>query len=74
MENGGSEQAGEGVKKSDTENTSDKQTGLDSLITEQFNTKLDSEDLGLARYKSSLPENMLEVNKSSHLHETDSLL
>ena len=74
MENGGSEQAGEGVEKSDTEITSDKQNRLDSLITDQFNTKLDCTDLKVARYKTTLPENMVQVNKSSNLYESDSLL
>ena len=47
MENRGSEQAGEGSKKSDTENTSDKQDDLDSLMTDQCNAKLDCADLKL---------------------------
>ena len=74
MEKGGSELAGEGFKKSDTENTSDTQDDLDSLITEQCNAKLDCADLKLASYKSSLPEDMVQVNKSSNLHEPDNLL
>ena len=74
MESGASnEQPGEGVKKSDTENTYDKQDGIDSLINDQFNPKLDHTDLKLARYESSMPDNMMQVNKSSN-HETDSLL
>ena len=39
-ENERSEQEGEGVKKGDTESISDKQDGLESLITEQFNAEL----------------------------------
>ena len=72
-EKGGSEQAGEGVKKSDTENTSDEQGGLESLITDQFNKRLDCTDLKVVREKSSLPANMLEVNTSSNLHETENM-
>ena len=74
MEKGGSEQAGEGFKRSDTENTSDTQDDLDSLITEQCNAKLDYADLKLTSYKYSLLEDMVQVNTSSNLHETDSLL
>ena len=60
-ENGRSEQAGERVKKGDTESISDKKDGIESLITEQFNAELYSEDLKLARYKSSLSEKILQV-------------
>jgi hypothetical protein len=43
-------------------------------INDHFSAKLEHTDLKLARYESSLPDNMLQVNKSSNLHENDSLL
>ena len=72
MESGAlNEQSGEGVKKSVTENANYQQDDLESLINDQCNAKFDHTDLKLARYESSLPDNMVKVNKSSNIHESD---